>query len=258
MRGVPSVIAGTLRALTVALRSILGTKLVGVYLYGSLTQRAFARSRSDIDCLVVVRRDLSDAQFRRLRTWLARAAIADPWIPRLQMQVLRKGKLLRPDTRGCLYQFGVLKRSGSDGNPIVWKNVLDSGVTVAGPVATTFLPSITSQMLTDALEREVSYLRAEIGNPASEWRDQPFYRAYAVLTLCRILYSHGRGGVVSKPRAARWALRTLPTRWHSLIRGAVASDRGRRTTLVLPRIARFIEFVDAQLRSSAMRVPQRR
>jgi hypothetical protein len=113
-------------------------------------------------------------------------------------------------------------------------------------------------MLINALEREVSYLRAEIGNPASEWRDQPFYRAYVVLTLCRILYSHGRGGVVSKPRAARWALRALPTRWHSLIRGAVASDRGRRTTLVLPRIARFIEFVDAQLRSSAMRVPQRR
>jgi hypothetical protein len=240
MSAVPSVIAGTLRALTGALGGILGANLVGVYVHGSLTQRAFARTRSDIDCLVVVRRNLSDAQFRKSRTWLARAAIADPWIPRLQMQVLRKGKLLRPDTGGCLYQFGVLRRSGSDGNPIIWMNVLASGITLAGPAATTFLPSITSRMVIDALEREVAYLRAEIGNPASEWRDQPFYRTYAVLTLCRILYSYRRGGVVSKPRAARWALRALPTRWHSLIRGAVASDRGRR----------FIEFVDAQLRSS--------
>jgi predicted nucleotidyltransferase len=251
MSAVPSAVARTLRALTGALRSILGANLVGVYLYGSLTQRAFARNRSDIDCLVVVRRDLSDARFRKLRTWLTRAAIADPMIARLQIQFLRKDKLLRADTRACLYQFGVLGRSGSDGNPIVWRNVLDTGVTLAGPAAATFLPSITSRMLIDALEREVAYLRIEIGNAASEWRDQPFYRAYAVLTLCRILFTHRRGGIVSKPRAARWALRSLPTRWHSLIRGADANDRGKRTRLDLRRIGRFIEFVDAQIRSSA-------
>jgi hypothetical protein len=251
MSAVPSVVARTLRALTGALGRILHANLVGVYLYGSLTQRAFARNRSDIDCLVVVQRALSVAQFRKLQTWLNRAAIADPMIARLQIQFLRKSKLLRADTRVCLYQFGELKRGGSDGNPIVWKNVLETGVTLTGPAAATFLPPITSQMLIDALEREVAYLRTEIGNPASEWRDQPFYCAYSVLTLCRVLYTYGMGGIVSKPRAARWALRTLPTRWHSLIRGAVASDRGKRTRLDLRRIGRFIEFVDAQIRSSA-------
>lgn len=250
MSALPSAVAGTLRALTGALDGILGANLVGVYLYGSLTQRAFAPARSDIDCLVVVRRDLTGAQFRKLETWLAQAAIADPWIPRLQMQILLEGMLLRPDTRGCLYQFGALRRSGSDGNPIIWMNVLASGLTLRGPAPATFLPPITSQMLFDALVREVAYVRAEIGAAASEWRDQPFYRTYAVLTLCRILYSHRKGGVVSKSRAARWALRALPTRWHSLIRGAMATHRGKRSTLALPRIARFTEFVDAQLRSS--------
>ena len=251
MSAVPSAVAGTLRSLTGALDGILGANLVGVYLYGSLTQLAFAPARSDIDCLVVVRRDLTHAQFLKLRTWLAQAAIADPWIPRLQMQVLVKGKLLRADTRGCLYQFGVLRRSGSDGNPIIWMNVLGSGLTLCGPAPATFLPPINSQMLFKALVREIAYLRAEIGAPASKWRELPFYRTYAVLTLCRILYSYRKNGVVvSKPRAARWALRALPTRWHSLIRGAVASDRRKRPTLALPRIARFIEYVDAQLRSS--------
>lgn len=252
---VPAPVARTLRALTAALRNILGGNLVGVYLHGSLTQRAFVPARSDIDCLVVVRRDLGDAQFRRLRAWLAAAAARDAWIPRVQMQILRVGKLLRPDARYCLYQFGALNRSGSDGNPIIWMNVLETGIAFAGPPAWNFLPPITRRMLHDALEREVGYLRAEIGNPASEWRDQPFYRAYAVLTLCRILYSHGNGGVVSKPRAVRWALRTLPTRWHSLIRGAMASDRGRRATLALPRIARFIEFARTQLESTTASRP---
>ena len=81
---VPSAVAGTLRVLTRALDGIFGTNLVGVYVYGSLTQRAFAPARSDIDCIVVVRHDLTDAQFRKLRTWLARAATVDPWISRLQ------------------------------------------------------------------------------------------------------------------------------------------------------------------------------
>lgn len=236
--------------MTRALESIVGANLFGVYLYGSLTQRAFAPARSDIDCLVVVRRDLTAAQVRRLRLWLAEAALVDPWISRLQMQLLLKGRVLRPDTRGYLYQFGALRRSGSDGNPIIWMNVLASGLTLRGPSPATFLPPITREMLFKALVREVAYLRDEIGNPASKWRDKRFYRAYAVLTLCRIMYSRRFGDVVSKPRAARWALRTLPTRWHSLIRAAVDSDRGKRSTLALPRIARLIEFVGAQLDES--------
>lgn len=97
------------------------------------------------------------------------------------MQILLESKVLRADTRGYLYQFGTLRRSGSDGNPIVWTNVLASGRTLRGPAPATFLPPITNQMLFDALVREVAYLRAEIGSPASEWRDQPFYGTYAVL-----------------------------------------------------------------------------
>lgn len=165
------------------------------------------------------------------------------------MQVLRQHRLLRPDDRGYLYQFGVLKRSGSDGNPLVWLNVLATGVTLIGPAPETLLPPITDEMFFAALVREVEYLRAEIMNPASEWRSRRFYRAYAVLTLCRILYSYRRGQVVSKPHAARWALRTVPTRWHPLIRAAVASDRGKPGALGIVGIARFIEFVEEQLAS---------
>jgi hypothetical protein len=247
---VPPPVARALHALTHALDEILRSNLVGVYLYRSLTQGAFDPARSDVDCLAVVHRHLTPAQLRKLRLWLAEAARTDSWIPRLQMQVLRRSRLLRTDTGGYLYQFGALKRSGSDGNPLVWMNVLATGVTLAGPPPKTFVPPITDTMFFDALVREAEYLRAEIANPASEWRGQTFYRAYAVLTLCRILYSYREGEVTSKPRAARWALRTLPPRWHSLVREAVASYRGKPAPLRLPRIAHFIEFVHEQLAST--------
>ena len=247
MSAVSTPVADTLRALTDALGEILRSNLVGVYLYGSLTLNSFDPARSDVDCLVVVHLDLTKAQIRKLRAWFERTARTDSWLPRLQMQVLRKGRLLRPDTRGYLYQFGALKRSGSDGNPIIWMNVLATGITLVGPPPKTFLPPITGEMLFGALVREVGYLRAEIADPASEWRGRTSYRAYAVHTLCRILYTYRKGGVASKPQAARWALRMVPSRWHSLVRQAVASDRGKPASLGLRRIARFIEFAAAQL-----------
>ena len=78
---------------------------------------------------------------------------------------------------GCLYQFGELTRSGSDGNPIFWLNILESGVTLYGEPPVNFVPEITSDIVFEALQREVGYIRDEFANPDSEWRDKPKYRA---------------------------------------------------------------------------------
>lgn len=244
MPRIPSQVTALLRVLTTALREILGKNLVGFYLSGSLTQCAFDPRRSDIDCAVVTRRDLSETQFRKLQAWLDESARMNPWTHRLQMLVLPRNKLLTMNARGCLYQFGVLQRTGSDGNPIIWTSILVSGRVLHGPRPKSFVPVITREMFCDALVRELGYLREEISEKrTSEWRDVPKYQAYAVMTLCRILYSFSKRTVVSKPRAARWALRSLPKRWHSIINQAVAFDRGERTAGVSPaRIGAFIEF----------------
>lgn len=243
-----------MRELSARLPSILGRNLVGVYLYGSLTQRAFDPKRSDVDCIVVTRRELSEAQFRRLGVWLKRAAEANHWAARLQMVFLIRDEVLTMDSKACLYQFGVLKRGGSDGNPIIWLNVLESGVVLYGPRPETFVPEITDEVLFEALVREVGYLREEISLKAeSEWRDVPSYRVYAVLTLCRILYSFDKGTVASKPRAARWALKHLPEEWHALVRQARKGERaGASAEIPLSRIEQFIAYADARLRSDVV------
>ena len=234
--------------LTTSLPVVLGRNLLGIYLYGSLTQRAFDSARSDVDCIVVTRRDLSDAQFARLDGWLTRAATSNPWMSRLQMTILVRDQVLVMNAPGSLYQFGRLARTGSDGNPIIWLNVLKSGHTLYGPEPSSFVPPITTAILHEALVREVGYLRDEIDNAASEWRDVPSYRVYAVLTLCRVLYSQATGRITSKPRAARWALSRLPKVWHPLIRHALELHSGTGSGRVrLARIRRFIEFVGTEL-----------
>jgi hypothetical protein len=166
--------------------------------------------------------------------------------------MLIKKQVLTMNAKACLYQFGVLKRSSSDGNPIIWINVLQSGVALFGPRPESFVPKITPEMLFEALRREVGYLREEISEKGdSEWRDVPSYRAYAVLTVCRILYSFRMGLIVSKPRAARWAIKNLPAAWEPIIRQALelndATDDRKPPVISLSRIRRFIDFAAEQL-----------
>jgi hypothetical protein len=247
---IPAQVSALLKDLTEALPTLLGGNLVGIYLYGSLTQGAFNSDRSDVDCIVVTDRELTDIQFSQLDAWFNRAGLDNPWVARLQISLLLRDEILTTTAKGsCLYQFGRLSRVGSDGNPIIWMNVLESGVVLLGPPAESFVPPITSETLFSALAREVRYLRQEIvEKPDSEWRDVPKYRVYAVLTLCRILYSHTHGTVVSKPKAAEWALSALPDRWHAVIAEALAADAsGSADSLDLNTIVRFIEFTGARV-----------
>ena len=250
MGPIPAQLSALLQDLTEALRVLLGQNLVGIYLYGSLTQNAFNPERSDVDCIVVTHRELTDTQFSQLDGWFNRVSLENPWGARLQISFLIRDQILTTSVRGnCLYQFGRLSRVGSDGNPIIWMNVLESGVVLLGPPAGSFVPPITSETLLAALTREVRYLREEIvEKPDSEWRDVPKYRVYAVLTLCRILYSDASGTVVSKAKAAEWAFSALPDRWHAVIAEALAADAGGRAdSLDFSTIARFIEFADARV-----------
>src|SRR5262249_14677294 len=114
-------------------------------------------------------------------------------------------------------------------------------------VPESFVPPITREVLFRALEREVGYLREEIcTKPDSEWRDVPYYRVYAVLTLCRILYSLKKFTVVSKPRAARWALKHLPVEFGAIIVQALNPDGLRSGKIPISGIRKFISFAAAQ------------
>ena len=170
------------------------------------------------------------------------------WTTRLQISFLVKNQLLvwthPSNTSSCLYQLGKLQRCGSDGNPIIWLDHLRTGKVLVGPPANTFLPDITEGLLNAALRREIDYLCDELDNPESEWRDVAMYRAYAVLTICRILYTRANGSVASKPMAARWALRKLPARLHGPIQKALDyNETGREILLPLRDLQSLLRYI---------------
>lgn len=232
-----------------SLPSLLKGNLVGIYLHGSATQKSFNPKRSDVDVIVVTHRNLSDAQFRRVEAWLAQTSGANPWTRRLQMLFPIRGEVLKMNSRACLYQFGDFRRSGSDGNPIIWIDVMKNGVVLYGLRPKSFVPPITRQILCSALKREVGYLREEFcEKPDSPWKDVRSYRSYAVLTLCRILYTARHGTLVSKPGAGAWAIKRLPKEWDKMIRQALEINEGKsRRSIARTFIVQFIQFVEGQI-----------
>lgn len=56
MAHIPAQVSALLQGLTAQLPVIIGKNLVGIYVYGSLTQQAFSPKRSDVDCIVVTKR----------------------------------------------------------------------------------------------------------------------------------------------------------------------------------------------------------
>lgn len=249
MPRIPDVVSPMLLELTHGLPRVLGANLVGLYVYGSVLGSEFDPAHSDVDCIAVTLRALDEAAFGRLDRWLTEAALEEPWFMRLQVLFLVRRSLLVEDPRACLCQQGVLKRSGSDGNPIIWMDFFQRGRALLGPRPESFVPEITAEILRRALVREVGYLQEELFNrPDSVRRDAPSYRGYAVLTLCRILYSLQTGEITSKRRAARWATDHTPMEWHDLIeRALTVSETGASEGLPLARIEGFIDYVGARV-----------
>jgi len=98
---------------------------------------------------------------------------------------------------------------------------------MAGPPPHTLIDPVSPDAIRQAV---LAFLREwwqpMLDDPARLQR--PDYQAYAVLTMCRALYTLQCGAVASKPTAAKWAQASLDECWTALIAHALAWRRGDR------------------------------
>jgi hypothetical protein len=261
--------AGTSEELAALLRSVatdfpvlLKENLVGVYLWGSLTYGAFDERCSDVDAVGVTRRDLDDAEFSALEKWFSESAGRNPWTEKLDMRFVIDGEFLDKQSRCCGFYSGRFVRHGSDGNPIIWLNVGQCGLTLWGRDAQLIAPSISDQCLNDALLLELSYLKEDLAKNAGDRSDRSFrHNAYAVLTACRILYTACHRRIVSKERAYDWAVASVTPEWRSVIAAARANRlvSDGQTTPELERGAiDFVRFAEVETKQTLARQPASR
>ncbi len=216
-----------LRAFLAEVQKILASQFTGLYLHGSLALGDFDPQTSDIDFLVVTVDELPDAVLPALEAMHVRLAAGDSkWGSELEGSYIPQPALRRYDpAHAChphIERGGRLRAEQHDTDWVVQRHVLrEHGVVVAGPALHTLIDPVAPD------ELRLAVLELLHGWWAPMLRDSARlhhagYQAYAVLTMCRVLYTLRHGTVVSKPVAAQWAKATLDRRWPAIIERALA------------------------------------
>ena len=150
---IPTDLSYLLQAMATDFPVMLSANLVGIYLWGSLTYDAFDEACSDVDCIGVTRRDLDDREFSELDGWFENKKKQNRWVGRIEMRFVIDEEFFDKASRCCGYYpyTGRLVRTGSDGNPIIWMNIAQSGITLWGKAAKLIAPYVSPECLNDAL-----------------------------------------------------------------------------------------------------------
>ena len=212
-------------------RAILGERLIGMYLDGSLAMGGFDEA-SDIDFVAVVDRPATEDDFAALRLLHDRISAIDvPLAIQLEGFYVPASTLRRGDPSGVRcpnLERGLgerLKWVDLDLGWTIHRHVLhEHGITVVGPNPRTLVDPVTPDELRQAVTMFAGWLGGFSDNPGQI--ASRGYQSYIVLTLCRILYTVAHGDVVSKATAVRWARETVGVRWAHLIDDAWEGRRG--------------------------------
>jgi hypothetical protein len=254
----------TLRWFLVGIREILGEQFHAMYLTGSLALGDFDPTRSDIDFVVVSTTDLADEQFAALRALHARFNAGDsPWATEVEAAYIPVDALRRYDpayARHPHIQRGaqqVLELDQLADDWVLQRYILrEHGVVVAGPPPHTLIDPVQPDDMRRAVVALMDIWWAMMPDDPAPLRRRG-YQAYAVLTMCRVLYTLVAGAVTSKPDAARWALHALDERWTDLIERAVAWRKDQQQTLDadVPATLALIRYTLARCRQFTHRPP---
>jgi streptomycin 3"-adenylyltransferase len=218
-----------------ALGDVLGDKLAGLYLHGSLATGSFHRERSDIDLIAVTARKLTPERRERVARVLVQLSDARPMYGDIEVHVIQE-QYARAFEHPVPYEVHYSSRSHEEIRRRRFDFQLDRssielaanlqearerGVTLLGPPAATMFGPVPWHAYINALEADFRWTRAQAA-------DAP---VHAVLSACRVL--HGTTSrtmsVLNKDEAALWALQNVPEVYHSLINDALQIYRGTKS-----------------------------
>ena len=235
-----------LHRLLVDIQTVLRDRFVGMYLYGSLATGGFDPEQSDIDFVVITTGPLPEDVVQELEALHARIAASDlkgaaklegAYVPQ---HIIRRHDPEGPPVPSINEGKFYLAPLGSDW--VIQRHVLrERGVVVAGPDPDTLIDPVD---IADVRRAILGFLRewwAPMLDDPDPRMEGSEYQSYAVLTMCRALYTLEYGTIESKLEAARWAQRALDEQWAPLIAWA-AAWRGDGEPKDIDEILAFVRY----------------
>jgi len=222
---------------------LLGEKLVGLYLNGSLAYGDFVRARSDIDLQAVVRSPLTVKELQSVEQLHRQIEARCPeWADRIEcsyvpLELMRE--LTPPATPRPWWGFGTFYAEAPAGNEWIINHYLLSrhGIALEGPDFNELIPPIDVHLVRQASAKDLFQEWVPKIDDAA-WLSNSHYQSYLVLNLCRILHTVVRGEPRSKKVAGQWVKATYPE-WTNLVEEAERWAHGAE----MRRQADTVEFL---------------
>lgn len=207
-------------AFAAELRSLLGDRLVGVYLGGSFSLGDFVDGTSDYDLLVVVADPLSADDLARLAS--LHEALLERYgdARRLEGDYAPVDWLIPEGTRDAIPWFRDGRLRPRPERMLSADNIANlraSAIAVAGPPPDTVLPPVSP----DQIRASVREMLTDLDVCATEAA-----AADEILSLLRSMRALETGAPTTKSDGLRWGLSTLDPAWHPLVERAAAVRRG--------------------------------
>jgi len=242
-----------LNLLLINAKEILGDQFIGMYLYGSLSSGDFNPETSDIDFLIVTTGLLSENKIAELeamhkRTWATKLKRAG----KLEGAYVTQELVRRHDPNGVpcpTINEGKFYVASLGSDWIIQRHVVrEYGVVIEGPDPKSLIDFVTPNDICSSVMGTLNEWWFPMLEDASWLRNgESGDRAFAVITMCRVLHALEYGTIVSKPKAIQWARTKLDEPWKQLIDKAVAVSEHKADNVLLEDTLRFIHFTREEI-----------
>lgn len=207
-------------------KEILGEELVGIYLHGSAVMGCFHAQKSDIDLMVVIKEEISDACKRKFMDMVVELNAHAPE-KGIEVSIVRES-VCRPFVYPTPFELHfsithlnwyrqdaddyIQKMKGTDKDLAAHFTIIyHRGRTLCGREIRDVFSAVEPACYLDSI-------LSDIENAAEEIAEQP---VYMILNLCRVLAYKRDQLILSKKEGGEWGLTNIPEQYRGLLVSAI-------------------------------------
>lgn len=207
-------------------KDILKDNLIGVYLHGSAAMGCFNEKTSDIDMLIVIDKDMSDAEKRQYMDMVVGLNIFAPE-KGIELSIVKKS-VCKPFVYPTPFELHfsiahlewykntpqdyILKMNGTDKDLAAHIMIIyHRGLCLYGEEIRSIFEDVGREAYFDSIWNDVKQAEEDI-------MDEP---VYVTLNLCRVLAYKQENLILSKQEGGEWGLKNVPEKYSRLIQKAL-------------------------------------